>query len=560
MSASFFRRSGAAVGLALAAVLAYLCFWPVPADPMSWPAPTPPGYTGSHAPNTLLSGLRSIDLGGEVGPEHIAIGPDGKLYAAMTSGNLLRMNPDGGKREVFAAMQGRVLGFAFDADARMIAADAMKGLLAIEADGRVSVLTDHVRADDPVRYANSVVVAQDGTIYFTDASTRFSPADWGGTYEASVLDIMEQSATGRVLAYDPATASTRVVARGLSFANGIALSSDGRSLFVSETGRYRVWKIDARARDLDVQSGVPQAEVLLDNLPGYPDNLMRGLDGRIWVGMFKPRNPAADSLAQRPFLRKVLLRLPRSLLPLGESYGHVFAIDERGRVTEDLQDPGGAYPETTSATETADRLYIHSLHAPVIGWLPRKASVATPALEEIYVLRSIREQQALGEQQAPSAHWCSSVRSGFEPFARDAARFFSLWSVESRPEDGRVIDARRTRVAELRACFGPGSKPARQNFYAEVQLGSISFQGRGECLALAIDFPEKSLFPVRCQLTLSGLAAPYVGGLLTTNTLTSRAAFGGDSDPIGYTQASIATIRLWKARSAKRETGEMQHE
>ena len=233
------------------------------------------------------------------------------------------------------------------------------------------MLTDRVSADDPIRYADAVVVAPDGTIYFTDASTRFAPADWGGTYEASVLDIIEQSATGRVLAYDPATGSTRVVAHGLSFANGIALSSDGHTLFVTETGRYRIWKIDGRASDLDVQSGSPQATVLLDNLPGYPDNLMRGRDGRIWVGLFKPRNPAADGLAQRPFLRKVLLRLPRFLLPLGQSYGHVFAIDEDGRVTEDLQDPSGAYPETTGATETADRLYIHSLHAHAIGWLPR---------------------------------------------------------------------------------------------------------------------------------------------------------------------------------------------
>ena len=160
-------------------------------------------------------------------------------------------------------------------------------------------------------------------------------------------------------------------ARGLSFANGIALSSDGHTLFVNETGRYRIWKIDGRATDLDVQGGSPQARVLLDNLPGYPDNLMRGRDGRIWVGLFKPRNPAADSLAQRPFLRKILLRLPRFLLPLGQSYGHVFAIDEDGRVTADLQDPSGAYPETTGVTETADRIYIHSLHARGIGWLPR---------------------------------------------------------------------------------------------------------------------------------------------------------------------------------------------
>jgi hypothetical protein len=66
----------------------------------------------------------------------------------------------------------------------------------------------------------------------------------------------------------------------------------------------------------------------------------------------------------------VLLRLPRWMLPLGKPYGHVFAFDEQGQIVANLQDPAGAYPETTGATEAAGRLYIHSLHAPTIGWLP----------------------------------------------------------------------------------------------------------------------------------------------------------------------------------------------
>ena len=371
MSATAVRRIAGAAGLVLAGVAGYLFFWPVPAEPKSWSAPTAPGFVGPFMPNTRLAGLKTIDIGSEFGPEHIAIGPDGKLYAAMTSGSLLRMDPDGGAQEVFANTGGRVLGFAFDAEGRMIAADAMKGLLAITPDAHVTLLTDRVSADDPIRYANSIVVAPDGTIYFTDASGRFAPSEYGGTLQASVLDILEQAATGRVLAYDPVTASTRVVAHGFSFANGIALSADGQSLFVSETGRYRIWKVDSGARDLDVRSDTPQATVLLDNLPGYPDNLMRGRDGRIWAGLFRPRNPAADGLSSKPFVRKILLRLPPSLLPVGDPYGHVFAFGEDGQVTEDLQDPSGAYPETTGVTETGDRLYVHSLHAETIGWTPR---------------------------------------------------------------------------------------------------------------------------------------------------------------------------------------------
>ena len=365
------RRAASVVALLLLAALAYLLFWPVPIAPVSWAAPEPPGFTGPFAANTRLAGLNMIPLGDDFGPEHIALGPDGKLYAAMTSGSILRMEPDGTDIALFANTQGRVLGFDFDGDGRMIAADAMLGLLAIDADGSVHLLADAVGPGDPVVYANSVVVAPDGTVYFTDASTRFAPAAWGGTLAASLLDIIEQAATGRVLAFDPADGTVRVVARGFSFANGIALSADGKSLFVAETGRYRVWMVDAAAEGVDVAAGSPEARVLLDNLPGYPDNLMRGLDGRIWVGLFRPRNPAADSLAGWPFLRKVLVRLPPSWLPVGQPYGHVFAVDEAGTVVEDLQDPSGAYPETTGATEATGRLYVHSLHAPTIGWIER---------------------------------------------------------------------------------------------------------------------------------------------------------------------------------------------
>jgi hypothetical protein len=168
-----------------------------------------------------------------------------------------------------------------------------------------------------------------------------------------------------------------------------------------------------------------------------------------------------------------------------------------------------------------------------------RGSAKASSREEIYVLRSIREQQQ------PVADWCAPARAGFTPFSTDAERYFSFWSI--RTEDGRVVDTKAARVAELRGCFGPTQEPARQRFYAEIQLGSLSFRGKGECLALATNFPHTGLFPVRCQLVLSGLPNPYVGGLLTTNTLTSKAAFGGDTETPGYTQASIATVRLWTA-------------
>lgn len=355
--------------LSILVLAAYLAFWPVPIDAVAWKAPAAPGYQGAHAVNSKLAGLQHIALGAEQGPEHVVVGADGMLYTAVASGHILRMRQDGGGQTVFAATGGRPLGLDFDARGNLIVADAIKGVLSVAPDGKVTLLTDAVDGK-PIGFANAVVVAGNGKIYVSDASARFSAARAGGTVEAAMLDVMEQSATGRVLEYDPATASTRVVARGLSFANGLALSADQRQLFVAESGRYRVWKIALAADGLDLARPSPQAAILVDNLPGYPDNLTRGLNGKLWLGLGGQRNDL-DAMAERPYLRELALRIPRFLWSMPKPYGHVVALSEDGTVLDDLQDPGGASPLTTGVTETAERLYIHNANANTLGWLAK---------------------------------------------------------------------------------------------------------------------------------------------------------------------------------------------
>ena len=364
-----------AVGLLLLLVLtvAYFCFWPVPVEPVSWDAPDAPGYAGVHARNTKLAELTVVDLIGHTGPEHIVIGDDGKIYTGVNGGGIVRMEQDGTGVEVFAETGGRVLGIDFNAAGQLIVADAYRGLLSVDPSGQVAVLASEAEGK-PIGFADAVIVASSGSIYFSDASQRYPPTDWNHHHEtehAANLDILEQSSTGRIIEYDPESGSTRVIARGLSFANGVALSIDEQSLFVAETGRYRIWRISVDASQVDFRQPDPEAQLILDNLPGFPDNLMRGRDGRIWVGLTAPRIAVLDDTSAKPFLRKLIARMPQALRPVPVAYGHVIAFSEDGEVVEDLQDPGGAFPTTTGVTETADRLYIHTLNSKGLAWLNR---------------------------------------------------------------------------------------------------------------------------------------------------------------------------------------------
>jgi len=372
----------------LVAAAAYLLFWPTPVTPVAWDAPTNPGHGGAHAVNTRLTPLQQIPLGaGQDGPEHI-LAQGGWLYSGLSNGDVLRMDTRGERQSVVVNTGGRPLGLDIDAQGRLLVADAMKGLLRVTGQGaeaRTETLlaaVSHPVPKDPVRYADAIKVGSDGTLWLTDASRRFGAKEWGSTFEASVLDILEHSCTGRLIAQDPVTLQARVALEGLCFPNGIAFTADGKQMLLSETGTYRILKLDlaklSLVRTASGHTGVPTlaqamqqgaATVLLDNLPGYPDNLTRGEGGRIWVGLTKPRSPVIDAAARHPMLRSITLRLPRALWPVPKAYGHLIAFDDNGQVLADLQDPQGTYPETTAATEADGKLFVQSLHAHSVGWM-----------------------------------------------------------------------------------------------------------------------------------------------------------------------------------------------
>lgn len=341
----------------------YLLFWPVPVKPVAWVAPENMGYTGSFAPNDRLAKLDMIDLAGRVGPEDADIGPDGLIYLASHDGEILRISPDQ-NTEVFAQTGGRPLGIEFAPDGTLYVADAYLGLLAVNRDGGVTVLADKTSDGSPILYADDVDIASDGRVYFSDASTRFGAQANGGTLAASVLDLVEHSGNGRILVFDPSSGQTRVFADGLTFANGVAINDSSDAVFVVETGDYRVWRFP-------IEGG--PGEIIIDNLPGFPDNINNAEDGTFWVGLVSPRNVIMDKLSNRPFLRRVIMRLPDQAKPAPMRYGFVLRIDQQGTVLETFQDPTGEYALTTGAVTLPDGgIAVTSLTEPRLGILQRR--------------------------------------------------------------------------------------------------------------------------------------------------------------------------------------------
>jgi sugar lactone lactonase YvrE len=318
-----------------------------PLRPIVWRPPPVPARARANAGPRPLPEVRLIEVGGH-GPEDVLVDEEGRVVTGLEDGRVLRISPDSGRVEVVAETGGRPLGIELLGDGRLLVCDARLGLLAVDpGGGTVQVLVGEV-AGERLRFCNNAAVAADGTVYFSDSSRRFGLEHWRA-------DVLEHSGTGRLLRRDPGGA-VEVVLEGLQFANGVALAHDESFVAVAETGAYRITRLWLRGE----RAG--RTDALVDNLPGFPDNIAAGAGGLIWVALASPRDPRLDLLHRlHPAGRRALWALPPRLQPRPRRTLWVQAVDPEGRLVHDLQGPGERYCFVTGVREHAGTIYLGSL-------------------------------------------------------------------------------------------------------------------------------------------------------------------------------------------------------
>lgn len=348
------RRLGIFILLILAAALAYLLFAPVPITPAAWIPPAGPTLTGQYEKNTRLSPVQKLSLGAGHGPEDVALDAEGKIYAGFEDGRVMVLQADGTQPRVFVNTGGRPLGLIFDQSGNLIVADAIKGLLSVSKTGEIRLLAAEA---DGVKFGclNDLDVGADGTIYFSEASHKFPMSQ-------HVHDLLEHQPNGRLLALDPQTQKPRTLLRDLYFANGVAVSPDQTFVLVAETGKYRVRRVWLK------EPKTAQADIFIDNLPGFPDGISSNGKDKFWLALVTPRQALFDRMLPHPFIRKVVLRLPKFLQPAPQRYSFVLGLDSQGRVVDNLQNGSeDCYAQIANVVERNGALYFGSIGEDTVG-------------------------------------------------------------------------------------------------------------------------------------------------------------------------------------------------
>ena len=328
-------------------------------------AETQPGSGSPYEINDRLAGVAAIGLGELDGPEDMIFDRAGNLYCGGRQGDIIRFHgPDHERWEVFAHIGGFPMGLAMDRDGNLLTCVAGMGVYKVTPDREVVKLTDETNRswlsvidDSRLKLADDLDIAPDGKVYFSEATIRYEMSDW-------MVDSLEGRGNGRLICHDPKTGTTRTVLSGLLFPNGICMARDGQSLLFAETWGCRITRYYFAGPDAG--KTVP----VIDNLPGYPDNINIASDGNFWAALTGMRSPAFDLALKKPgFRRRMVHRVARDewVFP-NMNTGCVIKFNLKGEVLDVLWDLGGkSHPQITSIREHRGYLYLGGVHNNRIG-------------------------------------------------------------------------------------------------------------------------------------------------------------------------------------------------
>ncbi|ORB49755.1 SMP-30/gluconolactonase/LRE family protein [Mycolicibacterium rhodesiae] len=321
-----------------------------PIDPVRWQPPPlrplpPPDLSGS---------LRVIGVPGHA-PEDVVVDADGTIWTGTDDGAIVRIR-NGHAPEVVANTGGRPLGLAVARDGRLLICDSHRGLLRLDpATGSCETLVSEV-AGRPLTFCSNVVESSDGTIFFTESTSRFH-------YEYYKGAVLEARPSGSLFRRD-VDGTVTTLASGLRFANGVTLTADESALVVAETTACRVSKYPLTG------SGIGEPVPLIEHLPGYPDNISTAPDGRIWVALVSERNAVGEWLAPRaPGVRRLMWRLPYGWLPSPKPVVWAISVDLDGTVRSQLRTADPRFALATGLVEHDGTLWLGCIGSPAVACL-----------------------------------------------------------------------------------------------------------------------------------------------------------------------------------------------
>jgi gluconolactonase len=199
-------------------------------------------------------------------PEGVAIDREGNVWCGGEGGEIYRIQRDGSSIELVASSGGFTLGLAFDGNGNLYTCDLKHAaVFRLDRTGSLEPFADGSEGRK-IRIPNFPAVDESrNCLYVSDSYDMEEPGPGIWRFD---LDTGEGD-----LWYD----------RPMTFANGMALSSEWDLLYVAETFARKVTRIPILE---DGTAG--EAETFVEGIERLPDGLAFDTEGNLYVSCYEP--------------------------------------------------------------------------------------------------------------------------------------------------------------------------------------------------------------------------------------------------------------------------------
>ncbi len=226
-------------------------------------------------------------------PECLAFDKAGFLWAGGEAGQVYRIDT-AGKVTTIATMGGFCAGLAFSPEDELFVCNASHGIVKIRPSGEYSVFASHA-GNHKMICPNYALFDSAGNYYVTDSG------NW-------------KKNNGYLLRFTP-DGQGRILGGPFGYANGLALSTDEKTLFMVESNTDRVFRFEIKP-----DGAISPPEIYAEQAGRFPDGLTLDVDGNLYVSCY-----ASDDIHRvSPDGKKTLFAYDRNAILLGSPTNMAF--------------------------------------------------------------------------------------------------------------------------------------------------------------------------------------------------------------------------------------------
>lgn len=233
------------------------------------------------------------------------------LYLGTTNGRVIKYNPIKNEFITITQFNAKITSMRPSIDGNLYLLSVCTGVFKLDlTTRRLLLIYDHRSKEHSLNPSNATHLNDFLVLPGEPMSFLIAQSSRRWTSRQTYYSHLEADRTGQLIKYTPKTDKLEIVKKNLAFPKGLEMSSDKKSVLISEFLGRRILRLYLEGAKKD------QLEIVAENLPGEPNHIRKSelrKEDTFWVPVNAGRNSTnygyLDMIGNNVIVKEILLYL-----------------------------------------------------------------------------------------------------------------------------------------------------------------------------------------------------------------------------------------------------------